>query len=176
MTSVATAKRRRLVNLRNFPLFRLVSWSVLFFLYVPLLHVMIYSFNSSRIATIWESFSTKWYVKTLHNTDIQRALKNSLQVGLSATVLSTTFAVLGALGLVRMRKVGTAISWALIGAPLIIAEIVLAVGTLAFFILAGNFLTHGGVARRMIAFASSMVGHWHGGLALAGGVVPAAVL
>jgi C4-dicarboxylate transporter, DctM subunit len=37
-----------------------------------------------------------------------------------------------------------------------------------FFILAGNFLTHGGVARRMIDFATSMIGHWHGGLALAG--------
>ena len=37
-----------------------------------------------------------------------------------------------------------------------------------FFILAGNFLTHGGVARRMINFASSMVGHWHGGLGLSG--------
>jgi len=37
-----------------------------------------------------------------------------------------------------------------------------------FFILAGNFLTHGGVARRMITFATSMVGHWNGGLALAG--------
>ncbi len=37
-----------------------------------------------------------------------------------------------------------------------------------FFILAGNFLTHGGVARRMINFAVSLVGHWHGGLALAG--------
>ncbi len=37
-----------------------------------------------------------------------------------------------------------------------------------FFILAGNFLTHGGVARRMIVFATSMVGHWHGGLALSG--------
>ena len=37
-----------------------------------------------------------------------------------------------------------------------------------FFILAGNFLTHGGVARRMIEFATSMVGHWHGGLALSG--------
>jgi len=37
-----------------------------------------------------------------------------------------------------------------------------------FFILAGNFLTHGGVARRMIHFASSMIGHWHGGLGLAG--------
>src|SRR5512145_2646254 len=37
-----------------------------------------------------------------------------------------------------------------------------------FFILAGNFLTHGGVARRMINFAVAMVGHWHGGLGLAG--------
>src|SRR5438874_11298594 len=35
-----------------------------------------------------------------------------------------------------------------------------------FFILAGNFLTHGGVARRMIAFATSMIGHWYGGLGL----------
>src|ERR1700720_2796500 len=42
-----------------------------------------------------------------------------------------------------------------------------------FFILAGNFLTHGGVAKRMIAFATSIVGHWHGGVdphgAMAGG-------
>jgi TRAP-type mannitol/chloroaromatic compound transport system permease large subunit len=37
-----------------------------------------------------------------------------------------------------------------------------------FFILTGNFLTHGGVARRMIRFATAMVGHWHGGLGLAG--------
>ena len=37
-----------------------------------------------------------------------------------------------------------------------------------FFILAGNFLTHGGVARRMIDFATSMIGHWPGGLGLAG--------
>ena len=37
-----------------------------------------------------------------------------------------------------------------------------------FFILAGNFLTHGGVAKRMINFATAMVGHWHGGLGLAG--------
>jgi C4-dicarboxylate transporter DctM subunit len=43
-----------------------------------------------------------------------------------------------------------------------------------FFILAGNFLTHGGVARRMINFATAMVGHWHGGLAL-GGVLACAL-
>ncbi len=40
--------------------------------------------------------------------------------------------------------------------------------SIPFFILAGNFLTHGGVAKRMIDFATSLVGHWHGGLALAG--------
>jgi C4-dicarboxylate transporter DctM subunit len=40
--------------------------------------------------------------------------------------------------------------------------------SIPFFILAGNFLTHGGVAKRMINFATSLVGHWHGGLALAG--------
>ncbi len=43
-----------------------------------------------------------------------------------------------------------------------------------FFILAGNFLTHGGVAKRMIRFATSVVGHWHGGLGL-GGVVACAL-
>ena len=43
-----------------------------------------------------------------------------------------------------------------------------------FFILAGNFLTHGGVAKRMIRFATALVGHWHGGLAL-GGVLACAL-
>ena len=43
-----------------------------------------------------------------------------------------------------------------------------------FFILAGTFLTHGGVAKRMIRFATALVGHWHGGLAL-GGVVACAL-
>ncbi|MBN9338979.1 MAG: TRAP transporter large permease subunit, partial [Comamonadaceae bacterium] len=43
-----------------------------------------------------------------------------------------------------------------------------------FFILAGNFLTHGGVAKRMINFATAMVGHWHGGLGL-GGVLACAL-
>src|SRR5256714_14431859 len=44
-----------------------------------------------------------------------------------------------------------------------------------FFILAGNFLTHGGVARRMINFATSMVGHWYGGVGAGGAGVGGAV-
>jgi spermidine/putrescine transport system permease protein len=76
-------------------------------------------------------------LQSFENTDIQRALKNSLQVGLVATILSTTLAVMAALGLLRMQRAGKAVAMALIGAPLIIAEIVLAVGTLGLFIAVG---------------------------------------
>ena len=137
MTSATAPSRRKLVNLRNFPLFRSVSVFVMAFLYVPLVYVVIYSFNSSRIGSVWESFSTKWYGKALTNTDMQRALKNSLQVGIAATIISTILAVMAALGLLRMKRAGKAIAMALIGAPLIIAEIVLAVGTLGLFIAVG---------------------------------------
>ena len=138
MSSKASApKKRKLVNLRNFPLFTSVSGFVLFFLYIPLVYVIIYSFNSSRIGSVWKSFSPKWYGKVFENTDIQRALTNSLYVGIIATVLSTLFAVMAALGLLRMKRAGKAVALALIGAPLIIAEIVLAVGTLGLFIAIG---------------------------------------
>jgi spermidine/putrescine transport system permease protein len=139
MSAVKTApsKRGKLVNLRNFPGFTSTSWFVRFFLYIPLLYVVVYSFNSSRIGSIWKSFSIKWYGKVLENTDIQRALKNSLQVGFAATLLSTVLAVMAALGLLRMQRAGKAVAMALIGAPLIIAEIVLAVGTLGLFIAVG---------------------------------------
>ena len=136
-TQTSSRKRGKLVNLRNFPGFKPTAWFVLFFLYSPLLYVVIYSFNSSRIGAVWESFSVKWYFRVFENTDIQRALKNSLQVGLVATILSTTLAVMAALGLLRMQRAGKAVAMALIGAPLIIAEIVLAVGTLGLFIAVG---------------------------------------
>ena len=97
-TQTASRKRGKLVNLRNFPGFNPTAWFVLFFLYSPLVYVVIYSFNSSRIGAVWESFSVKWYGRVFENTDIQRALKNSLQVGFVATVLSTTLAVMAALG------------------------------------------------------------------------------
>ena len=132
-----TTKRRRLVNLRNFPTFTAVSAFVLIFLYLPLVYVVFYSFNSSRIGSVWKGFSPKWYGKVFQNHDIQRALSNSLQVGIVATILSTVLAVMAALGLLRMKRAGKAVAMALIGAPLIIAEIVLAVGTLGLFIAIG---------------------------------------
>ncbi len=136
-TTHAAPKRRRLVNLRNFPSFTAVSWAVLFFLYIPLAYVLFYSFNSSRIATIWQSFSLHWYSVTFHDPNIQRALGNSIKIAVGATIMSTFLAVIAALGLLRMKRAGSTFAWALIGAPLIIAEVVLAVGTLGFFMAVG---------------------------------------
>ncbi len=133
MSTQTAPKRRRLVNLRNFPSFTATSWAVLIFLYLPLVYVVGYSFNAGRIVMIWSGFSLHWYAVALQDINIQRALTNSLKIALVATLLSTTLAVLAALGLVRMRRNGKRIAWALIGIPLIIPEIVLAIGTLAFF-------------------------------------------
>ena len=133
--SLLTPNRR--VNLRNFPGFSVTSWFVLFFLYIPMAIVVFYSFNSNRILMIWHGFSLNWYNKAIHNDDMLRALKNSLQVASVATVLSTIFALLATLGMVRMARKGKAFSWLLLGAPLIIPEIVLAIGTLGFFIAVG---------------------------------------
>ncbi len=131
--TTATTKRRRLVNLRNFPTFTATSWAVLIFLYLPLVYVIGYSFNSGRMVMIWEGFSLHWYTVAIQDINIQRALTNSLKIAVVATTLSTVLAVLASLGLVRMARNGKRIAWALIGIPLIIPEIVLAIGTLAFF-------------------------------------------
>ncbi len=120
--------------LKDFPTFGLVSAAVFAFLYIPLLFVVAYSFNSNRVVTVWKGFSLEWYADVLTNNDIQRALMNSLKVASVATVLSVILALGLAIGLLRMARSGSTFAWALIGAPLIIPEIVFAIGTLAFFV------------------------------------------
>jgi spermidine/putrescine transport system permease protein len=103
-------------------------------MYLPLLLVVFYSFNQNRLAQIWTGFSFKWYDFVFHNDDILRALKNSLIVAVVATILSTLLALGAALGMLRMARSGRVFAWGLLGAPLLIPEIVLAVGTLGFFL------------------------------------------
>lgn len=130
-------KTRKLVNLRSFPLFSSVSYLTFFILYAPIALVIAYSFNVNRTAQIWTGFSTKWYLDVLTNDDIFKAVKNSLIVALPATILATTLALAATLGLQRMGRKGNIVSIILLGAPLIIPEIVLAVGSLCFFLFIG---------------------------------------
>jgi spermidine/putrescine transport system permease protein len=121
-------------SLRDFPTFTAVSVAVLAFLYLPLLFVVGYSFNSNRVVTVWKGFTFDWYADVLGNDDIQRAVTNSLRVAVVATVVSVLLAVGLAIGLIRMARAGRLLAWGLIGAPLILPEIVLAIGTLALFV------------------------------------------
>lgn len=120
--------------LKDFPLFGVASGLVFAFLYLPLLFVVGYSFNENRVVTVWKGFTFDWYLEVLQNNDIQRALMNSLRVASVATVLSVLFAIGLAVGLLRFARAGSTFAWGLIGAPLIIPEIVFAIGTLSLFV------------------------------------------
>jgi spermidine/putrescine transport system permease protein len=142
----------RRVDLRSFPGFASVSWLVLAVLYLPLVVVVIYSFNSNRVATRWEGFSLSWYEQVFTDDDIRRVTLNSLQVAVVATVVSVVLAVGAAVALQRLGRLGRGYAGLVIGAPLVIPEIVLAVATLALFVALDVDLGLGTVTLAHIAF------------------------
>lgn len=123
---------------RHYPGFAAMTWLCLFILYAPLLVVTVYSFNSVRSVTTWGGFSLQWYGKALNNPAIQSAAWNSAIVAVCAATLATTIATAAALGMLRGRPFrGQAGLFGLINLPLMIPEIVTAVGTLIFFVAIG---------------------------------------
>ena len=105
-----------------------------FFLYAPLVILVVYAFNANRLATVWTEFSFDWFSVVLHNANIQRATKNSVIIAVVATIASTTVAVAGAIALERGRRIaGKGAALSLIMLPLVVPEIVTAITTLVFF-------------------------------------------
>ena len=84
--------------------------------------------------TVWKGFTFDWYVEVMGNDDIQRAVINSLRIATISTILSVILATGLAIGLLRMVRAGRTAAWSLIMAPLVIPEIVFAIGTLALFV------------------------------------------
>lgn len=129
-----TTQKRQFKPVTVFPGFGI--WTGLFFvfLYLPMLVLIVYSFNNSKFAMVWTGFSTRWYVKVLANDDIHQAVVNSLIVASIAAPLATAIATVAALAIVRGgRFKGRAFSSGLISLPLMVPEIVTAVATLIFF-------------------------------------------
>ena len=105
------------------------------FLYAPLAVVVVYSFNSGPIVSRWESFSLFWYREVLERADVRDAVWTSLRVAVAASSAGTALAVFAALGIVAMLRRGSSLAVAFLSTPLLIPEIVTAVGTLSFFVL-----------------------------------------
>lgn len=116
------------------------AWLVYVFFYAPILVLVIFSFNSGRSVSHWESFSLDWYIKLFANDAIALALRNSLIVAGISTVISTVLGTLVALGMERYRFRGKTTLDSVLYLPIIIPDIAMAVMLLLFFVQAAQIL------------------------------------
>jgi len=124
------------------------------FLYVPLLIVVVYSFNDSRLNAEWVGFTFDWYDKLFHNQDMLLAAGNSLLIGLTASAVSTVLGTMAGLAMYRYRPRLLSI---LVLAPIAIPEILMGVSLLIFFVLLNLTLGLVSVALAHIAFCIGFV-------------------
>jgi spermidine/putrescine transport system permease protein len=106
-----------------------------FFLYAPIVILIVFSFNSSRFVSSWEGFSLRWYGELFQDAAMAAALKNSLIVAVSSTLLSTVFGTMVSLAMERHRFPAKMAFDALLYLPIIIPDIAMAVMLLLFFVL-----------------------------------------
>ena len=103
-------------------------------LYLPIVTLVIYSFNAGHSVTVWGGWSLAWYVKAWNNDAVQEATLRSLVLATSAAAISTVLATAAALGTTRVRGFrGRTLIYVLINQPLMVPEIVTAVALLIFF-------------------------------------------
>lgn len=136
--SRASASRPpRALRLRHFPGILPTAVLALVFLYVPMVVVVSYAFNTGDQALLWEGFGLDWFGKVVQNQDLVDSTVVSLRLAVGATVIATALAVGIALVLDRWARRTRGLAMALIQAPLIVPEIVAAVGTLGFIRILG---------------------------------------
>lgn len=110
---------------------------VLIVLYLPILMVVIYSFNAGRTIGSWQGFTTSWYTRLFANTLMGDALKNSLLLAAASSLLAGGIGTLGAIGLVRSHmKLGSAVE-TVATLPMMMPELVLGMAYLALFTAVG---------------------------------------
>ena len=103
------------------------------FLYLPLLALVVFSFNDSRRITVWRGFSLRWYAELFDDGELVAAFGNSLVIAAASTIISLILGTLAALLLWRFRFAGKAPLEALLGLPIVVPEICLGVAFLVFF-------------------------------------------
>ncbi|WP_318708464.1 ABC transporter permease [Candidatus Acetatifactor stercoripullorum] len=105
--------------------------------YIPILLTVVYSFNASRISSIWEGFSLKWYAELFHDRDIWEALRNSLILAVLSCLGAVVIGSMGALGMYRKKsRLNDAVAY-LSMLPIMIPEIILGMVFLSVFSLMG---------------------------------------
>ncbi len=115
------------------------------FLYLPVLLLIVFSFNGSRLVTVWAGFSTRWYVELLNNERIIEAAGLSVAVAAASATLATILGGLGGLALgrikgFRIRPVAAALLGFLFAAPLVLPEVITGLSLLLLFVSLDNII------------------------------------
>ncbi len=119
--------------------FNIVSLTLGFaFLYIPMVILVIYSFNDSRLVTVWAGFSTKWYGELFRNEAFLDAAWVTLKVGLFSSTIATVLGTMAAYALIRRgRFPGRTLFSGMIYAPLVMPEVITGLSLLLLFIAIG---------------------------------------
>lgn len=151
MANTSTPRTKRF-NVRHIPGFTQAAGFCLVGLYAPLVVMMFYAFNSERSVTQFYGFSLRWFEQAAGNVLVQNATLLSLKIALFATFFATIAATMAALATTRTRPYkGLPLVYGIINQPLMIPEIVTAVGTLTFFGLIKQFTGVHGIGYLMLA-------------------------
>ena len=134
-----------------------LSVGVFLFLYVPILLLIVYSFNANQLVGQWTGFSLRWYEQLFQNDSILNALRTSLWVAGWSTLISTILGTLTALAMERFRFFGKVSYDAILYLPIIIPDIVMALSTLLFFVVIGIALSRFTILIAHVAFNISFV-------------------
>ncbi len=127
------------------------GWTALVFgfLYVPIAVLVVFSFNSSRLNIVWESFTLGWYERLAGNGPLIRAAKNSLLIASVTTLISVVLGTAGAWLLHRYRFRFSRFIQTLVAIPMVMPEILMGISLLILFVTVGLKL----------GFASVIIGH-----------------
>jgi putrescine transport system permease protein len=105
------------------------------FLYVPILILVIYSFNASKLVTVWGGFSTRWYVEMLQNQALMDAAWVTARVGVLSASIATVLGTLAALSMTRFARFpGRVLFSGMIYAPIVMPEVITGLSMLLLFV------------------------------------------
>ncbi len=120
---------------------RLILGAGFLFLYAPILVLMVYSFNESRLVTVWSGFSTKWYGELLHNEQILGAAWMSVRIAFVSATSALVFGTLASVAIVRFGRFrGKTLFTGMLTAPLVMPEVITGLSLLLLFVTLGQLL------------------------------------
>lgn len=112
-----------------------ISGAAMAFLYLPILVLVVFSFNDSRLSAVWQGFSWHWYGVLRHDDALLAAAVNSLRVAALSTSLAVLLGVPAAMGLERLRGKGARVVETIFLLPLVLPEVMMGVALLLFFVM-----------------------------------------